>query len=100
MRTLVLILATLLLAGCPLEQVVRSDARPPKIATVTVTEHEKTPSWATDDLLIPHRTDDSVGAHLRNEDAQDAVLELAQCHRRLLRRMDAGEKVNPKECKK
>lgn len=96
MRTIVLILTALMLAGCPLAQTVR----PPKVVTVTVTEHEKLPSWATDPLPRPHRANDTVGEHLRNETAQDAVLDLADCHRLLLRRMDAGEKVNSKECDK
>ena len=96
MRTLMLV-AVLGLAAC------RSTPEPPEVpevVTVTVTKMTPVPEWATDPLPVAKRTNESVGEHLRVEDANTGMLgKVANCHRALLRRLNAGEKVDPeREC--
>ena len=56
------------------------------------------PSWATEPLPVAHRNSGAVSDHLRVEEANTGWLNVANCHRRLLRRLGAGETVDPKEC--
>lgn len=95
----VTIIATLLLtplitaASC-------GNTRPqlPETVEVVVEKYRDLPSWATDPLPIPHPADGTVGERVRSENDRGEVLLLANCHRALLRKIEKGEQVDPKEC--
>jgi hypothetical protein len=70
----------------------------PKQVTVVVEKRVPIPAWATDPLVKPQPTDGTVGARNRSHDARGAVIDVANCHRLLLKKLDAGETVDPKEC--
>jgi hypothetical protein len=70
----------------------------PKQVTIVVEKRVPTPAWATDELPKPQPVDGTVGARNRSHDARGAVIDIANCHRRLLKKLDAGELVNPMEC--
>jgi hypothetical protein len=87
--------AAMLLAACATVPNV------PETVTVTVTQMVPVPTWATDPLPVAKRRNETVGEHLRVEDANTGMLDaVANCHRRLLARLNAGEKVDQKDCKK
>ena len=71
---------------------------PPEIAHVVVKERMSLPTWATDALVKPMPANGTVGARLKDEDDRGNTIDLANCHRKLLRMMDKGEAVDPKEC--
>jgi hypothetical protein len=91
-RSLLVLAATL--AGCvgPVKHA------PPEIAHVAVKERMPLPTWATDALVKPMPANGTVGARLKDEDARGQTIDLANCHRKLLRLLDKGEQVDPKEC--
>lgn len=91
---LVLVLLVLGLAGCGRE------ARPnvPKQVTVVVERFKPLPAWATTPLAKPEPVDGTVGARARSHEARGGVIDVANCDRRLLARLDAGEAVDPREC--
>lgn len=94
MRTVMLVVV-LGLAAC------QTIPNVPEQVTVTVTKLTPIPSWATDPLPVAKRRNETVGEHLRVEDANTGMLGgVANCHRRLLARLNAGEKVDPKECRR
>ena len=99
MRYLIL-LSVVLLAGCPKSQTIKPTIPTPEVVTVTKTVQAKVPTWATEPLKHTPRTNDTVRAHLEHEDSDHRMTEVYECHRKLLRRLDAGEKVDPKECSK
>jgi hypothetical protein len=70
----------------------------PKQVIVTVEKFKPIPTWATDPLVKPEPADGTVGARNRSHDARGAVIDVANCHRLLLKKLDAGEAVDPKEC--
>lgn len=72
----------------------------PEVVEVVVEKPKPIPTWATDELPKPVAADGTVGARVVSEDARGHVIDLANCHRRLLRKLDKGEQVDPKECKR
>lgn len=119
MRILMLILALGLLGGCqtfggksdegtikvgPANNGGSSTYKPGTKAegttTVVVTEQAKLPAWAIEAHQKPTRRNDSVEAHLKNEDALDRLVDVLLCHRRLLWKLQNGDAINQKECKK
>lgn len=98
MRTLTII-ATVLLAPL-LTAASCGNTRPrlPEVVEVVVEKPKPIPSWATDELPKPKPADGTVGQRIKSEDARGHVIDLANCHRLLLRRLDKGEQVDPKEC--
>lgn len=96
MRTLMIVLV-LGLAGC---RTLPDPPNVPEVVTVTVTKMTPVPEWASEPLPVAKRANDKVREHLRVEDANTRMLQdVANCHRRLLRRLSAGERVDPKECR-
>lgn len=97
MRTLIIftLLAALLGAGCTTTPILPDV---PQTVRVPVEVQAKIPSWATDDLPLPKPADGTVGERIISEDARGDVIVLANCHRRLLRRLSAGEDVDPSQC--
>lgn len=91
MRTLTLALCLLLSACATVPNI-------PEQITVVVEKFKPLPAWATDELPKPVAADGTVGARVRSEDARGHVIDLANCHRRLLRRLDAGQAVDRREC--
>jgi hypothetical protein len=70
----------------------------PAQVTVVVEKFKPLPAWATDPLLKPEPADDTVGARLRSNEARGGVIDIANCHRRLLQKLDRGEPVDKREC--
>jgi hypothetical protein len=70
----------------------------PEQVTVVVEKYRPLPSWATEPLDKPQPADGTVGERVRSEHARGVVIDLANCHRRLLARLDKGEAVSDQEC--
>lgn len=96
MRTLIVAaLLALALAAC---QSVPELPELPRTTTVVVERYRDLPAWATEPLQVTPRADGRVESHLRHEAALQAAVDLANCHRRLLARLDAEQPVAPSEC--
>lgn len=96
MRTLILALfAALLLTGWG-----SCERRPnvPEQVTVVVEKFKPLPDWATAPLPKPERADGTIGALSRSHEARGSTIDVANCHRALLRRLDAGEPVDKRAC--
>jgi hypothetical protein len=89
---LLVVLAIVGLSGCA------TTPNVPKQVVVTVEKFKPLPAWATDPLAKPEPVDGTVGARMRSHEARGAVIDVANCHRLLLKKLDAGESVDPKEC--
>jgi hypothetical protein len=70
----------------------------PKEVTKIVEEYRPLPGWATTPLPLPEAADNTVGARIKSNDARGNVIRLANCHRALLAKLDAGQSVDPKSC--
>lgn len=70
----------------------------PEQVTVVVEKFRPLPAWAKEPLPKPQPADGTVRERIRSEHARGVVIDLANCHRRLLARLDSGEAVDPKEC--
>jgi hypothetical protein len=70
----------------------------PRQVTVVVEKFKPLPAWATDALAKPEPADGTVGARNRAFEARGLAIDVANCHRLLLKKLDAGETVDPKEC--
>lgn len=90
---LTLALALAALAGC------KTVPDVPSVVHVPVETFRPLPSWATEALPKPVPVDGTVEARIRSEHARGTVIDLANCHRRLLARIDKGEAVDEKECR-
>jgi hypothetical protein len=71
----------------------------PEKVTVVVEKYKRLPDWATKLLVKPMPWDGTVDAYLKSEDQRGNVIDLANCHRWLLKKLDAGETVSPEDCK-
>lgn len=101
MRQLALIPLAAALAACSARKtVVKPSVAMPTTTTVTVTEWRDVPGWATEPVMVAPRRNDSVVEHLRHEHALEQAVKLMNCHRRLLRRLNAGETPERKECER
>ena len=70
----------------------------PEQVPVVVERFRPLPSWATEPLDKPQPADGTVGERARSEQARGVVIDLANCHRRLLARLDKGEAIDAREC--
>jgi D-alanyl-D-alanine dipeptidase len=70
----------------------------PEQVTVVVEKYRPLPTWATAPLDKPQPADGTVGERVRSEHARGVVIDLANCHRRLLGLLDKGEPVDDAEC--
>jgi len=70
----------------------------PEQVTVVVERYKPLPTWATDPLPVQARAGDAVESYIRSEKALGTVADLANCHRRLLVKLDRGEAVDKREC--
>ena len=70
----------------------------PATVTVVVERYKPLPAWATAPLPKPQAADGTVLQHLRNEEARGGVIDVANCHRRLLVKLDQGAAVDKREC--
>ncbi len=95
MRTLILVLMLVPLLGFTACQ-----RRPnvPEQVTVVVERYKPLPAWSTDPLPKPQPVDGTVEARVRSDNARGEVIDLANCHRRLLAKLDRGESVDRKAC--
>lgn len=95
----IVMLALVVLALCGFGSCGPVKQAPPEVATIAVKERAPVPTWATEALVKPMPKSGKVGDRLKNEDARGQTIDLANCHRKLLRMLDKGEKVDPAECK-
>lgn len=95
MRTLIVFLLTPFITAASCGQ---SRPNVPEQVTVVVEKYRDLPDWATKPLPLPHPADGSVAERLQSEHDRGEVILLGNCHRLLLRKMDNGEPVDPKEC--
>jgi len=95
MRTLILLFFCLfMVVGCV--EGVKPNI-PEKVA-VTVEKYKPLPVWATKPLQLPLPADSTVGARLESNNKRGLVIDLANCHRKVLAKLDRGETVSEKEC--
>lgn len=97
MRTVTLLATVLALPAC---QSAPKLPQVPEQVTVVVERYKPLPSWATEQLVKPEAASGKVGDRLRNEEARGGVIDVSNCHRRLLARLDKGETVDKKECER
>lgn len=71
----------------------------PEQVDVIVEKYRDLPTWATEPLVKPAPIDGTVEARIRSEEARGVIVDLANCHRRLLTKLDNGEAVDEKECR-
>lgn len=93
--------AALILSGCgkTTEQALR-DVQPPKVVTKVVETYRPLPDWATEELPNQPPADKSVEALVKANNARAGTIDYANCRSRLLKALDGGKKVDPKECRK
>lgn len=82
----------LLIGGCASAPTV------PKTVTVVVEKFRPLPKWATEPLVKPVPANLTTGAVVESHNARGAVIDLANCHRRLLAELDKGEPVDDNGC--
>lgn len=95
MRTLTLTAVVIALAAC---QSAPTLPQVPEQVPVVVERYKPLPSWATEPLVKPQAASGKVGDRLQNEEARGGVIDVSNCHRRLLARLDKGEVVDSREC--
>jgi hypothetical protein len=71
----------------------------PQTVTVVVEKFKPLPDWATAQLPNAAPVDGTVGALWHADEQRAATLDFANCTRRLLARLDKGEKPDLKDCK-
>ena len=95
MRGLVSVfIAALTLAACTSVPAV------PEQVTVVVEKYRDLPSWATAALAKPEPIDGTVEGRVRSHDQRGTTIDLANCHRHLLAKLDKGEAVDKQECER
>lgn len=92
MRLAAIVLFALLAASCT------SVPDVPEQVTVVVEKYRDLPTWATTPLIKPAPVDGTVEGRVLSHDQRGTTIDLANCHRRLLAKLDAGEMVDGKEC--
>lgn len=70
----------------------------PEQVTVVVEKYRDLPTWATAPLAKPQPVDGTVEARVRSHDQRGTTIDVANCHRLLLAKLDAGEVVDEKDC--
>lgn len=94
MRTIAAAAVLMLLAAC------QTTPNVPEQVTVVVEKYRPLPAWATEPLEKPQPADGTVLERVRSEHARGVVIDLANCHRRLLAKLDRAESVGETECAK
>lgn len=97
-RLVALLALTLLLPACSTERALRK-VQPPKVVTKVVEVYKPLPDWAVKPLPNVPPKDSTVESLVKANNARAETLDLANCERRLLAKIDKGEPVNPKDCK-
>ena len=97
--TRILALAALCaLTACTTTQGQLSRVQPPQVVTKVVEVYRPLPTWATDPLPRPAPANGTVRAVVDSHGARGDVIDLANCHRRLLRKVQQGEAVQAQDC--
>ena len=101
MKALFLIAAAVLLAACgsKTERELRK-VQPPQVVTKVVERFRPLPSWATEQLPNKPPANGTVEALKDANNARADTIDLANCQRRLLVRIEKGETVDAKTCRK
>lgn len=90
----------LALVGCKTtEQQVR-DVQPPRVVTKVVEKTIDLPKWATEPVPNKAPSDKSVEAVVKANNARAGTLDYVNCRSRLIEKVQAGQKVDPKECRR
>jgi hypothetical protein len=71
----------------------------PATVMVPIEKFKPLPAWATDPLVKPAPADGTVGAHLKSEAERGAVIDYANCVRKLLKALDDNAGVDAKACR-
>lgn len=95
-RTLIALLC-LSLSACGTQRAL-TKVQPPRVVTKVVEVYKPLPAWATAPLPNQPPADSTVESLVRANNARAATLDMANCERRLLARIDKGEKVDRKAC--
>lgn len=99
MRNLAALIA-LALAGCQTTEGALRDVQPLTVVTKVVEKRVDLPAWATEPLPNTAPADKSVEAVVKANNARAETIDYANCRSRLIQRVQAGEKVDAKECRK
>lgn len=99
MRAALAIVLLSLLAGCATWRAC-PDIKAPETITVTVEKFRPLPEWAKRPLPEDAPRANTVGEAMRLANARLATIQAENCRKRLLAKLDAGEKVDAKECER
>jgi len=88
------------LAGCGSLQKSLREVQPPTVVKEVVETRVKLPSWATEPLPNQPPVDKSVESIVKANNARADTIDYANCRSRLIERVQAGEKVDRKECER
>jgi hypothetical protein len=101
MRYLCPVILALALAGCgkTIDSQLR-DVQPPQIVTKVVEKRVDLPTWATEQLPNVAPADKSLKALVKANNARADTVDYANCRSRLIEKVQRGEKVDPKDCRK
>lgn len=95
MRSLLLLLV--LLAGCQTDRELRK-VQPPQVVTKIIEVPLDLPLWATEQIVIPQPADGRVQELIDSNNARGEWLKYVNCRSKLIQKVEAGEKVNIKDC--
>lgn len=95
-----ILIVILLLASClPACKTAPKLPELPEAIHHVVEEYRPLPGWATIELPLPPLESTTVQGHLKREKALEAIVEQANCHRKLLRQLDAGRAHDSAACR-
>lgn len=92
-----LLLVLLVLAGCSSTADLRK-VQPPQIVTKIVEVQVNLPTWATEQIVKPMPASGLVGDLRDSNTARGAMLDYVNCRSKLIVKVQAGEKINIKDC--
>ena len=99
MRFPMLMLATsiAMLVGCGVDRELRK-VQPPTVVTKVVEKRVDLPTWATEEIVIPNPVDGKVRSLIDSHNDRGAWLQYVNCRSKLIKKVQAGEEVNIKDC--
>ena len=101
LQAALMLLACAALAGCGRSLTGQlKDIEPPSVVAMEVERTIPLPAWATAPLPNTPPANGTVEALVKANDARAATIDYANCRSRLIERVQAGEKVDRKECER
>lgn len=95
MKALIAVLTMMVVAGCKTTCPIPEQ---PKVVRVPVDRYIPLPAWATKPLPVDAPKANTPEEAVRLASSRLETIRLANCRAALLRKLEAGEKANPKEC--